>query len=647
MKPKNILTLSVARYGGHDNKTFDYYGLDDQKYVIGELVLVDFRHRQSVGVIRQITNQNNYQKNIKLLPITKKLEYNPMPPHLLQLADWVSDYYQSSQKAIWQTILPSGLPAASRKKPAVVLPPDKNIKKHPLNSEQKKAIATIETSDQRGYLLKGVTGSGKTEVYIELLENNLRAGRSAIVLVPEISLAPQMIERLEAHFSANILVTHSHLTAARRKSIWLQALHATGPIIVIGPRSALFTPLKNIGLIIIDEEHETSYKQESSPRYHARQVAAKIAQLTDAKYILGSATPAITTSWLAAQGRLREVRLASRALGQKLPDITIIDLKNHSDLLTPELKKAIAATLQNRRQVLLFLNQRGSAQAYMCQACGQVVRCPNCETSLTMHGDIARLLCHYCNFKINAPALCPNCKSDEMFFIGSGTKNIETRIRAEFKSARIARLDRDNATLEHLEDTYQQLKNSEIDIIIGTQMIARGLDISGIDLVGVILAESMLNIPDFSASERTFALLTQVAGRAGRGQHPGRAIIQTYSPHHPAIQHACSHDVEAYYEYETGHRQKFNYPPFCYLAKVTYNNKSDLAALQATQIVAESLRQLPGVAVLGPAPAYVRKSAGKYRWHIVLKSYDRRKLVEAVKNLGSSWTVDLDPLNLL
>lgn len=648
MKTKNILSLSVVGYGGRDNKQFNYQAENDQIHQPGSLVMVEFNHRQSLAIVRQTNPTTDQKETIKLLPIIKTLDHPPLPTHLLKLADWMTGYYSASQKAVWQTILPSGLKANLRNKDlSIAGSKTAKTKLHSLNREQEQAVEIITNSSDSGYLLKGITGSGKTEIYIRLLEKAIKDGRSAIVLVPEIALAPQMIERLQARFPNNILVTHSHLTAAQRKRAWLQALSAKQPLIVIGPRSALFMPLPKIGLIVIDEEHETSYKQESSPRYQAGHVAAKLSQLTNAKYVLGSATPSLTTSWLVNQGRLCEVRLTTRAKGQKLPEVTIIDLKNQSDLLTHELKAAIAQTLQNRRQILLFLNQRGSAQSYMCQTCGQAVRCLNCETSLTMHGDIARLLCHYCNLRLPVPALCPHCRSDAMFFIGSGTKQIEAQLKTEFAAARIARLDRDNATIGHLETTYHQLKNGEIDIIIGTQMIARGLDIAGIDLVGVILADSMLNIPDFSASERTFALLTQVAGRTGRGDQPGRVIIQTYSPNHPAIQVARSHDVQAYYEYELPHRQKFHYPPFCYLAKVTYNNKSEVVAHKKAQDAASKLRQLPAVTVLGPAPAFIRKAAGKYRWHLVLKSYQRSSLVSAVESLGTGWTIDLDPINLL
>lgn len=649
MNTQKVISISVTSYGGRDKKWFDYLAENDQKCLVGSLVIVDFKSRQTLGIVRQVyvSSSLNNPTGYTLKPIYKILDYPPLPGHLLNLADWLIDYYNSSQKAVWSTILPAGLKAIPRRKTSTHLERTGSASKIELNIQQKSVIERISTSDSRGFLLNGVTGSGKTEVYINLLTKTLASNKSAIVLVPEIALTPQMSQRLVSHFTNRILLTHSHMSAATRKRIWLEALGAKKPKIIVGPRSALFTPLDNIGLIIIDEEHETSYKQESSPRYHATTVVAQISRQTGAKYILGSATPSIFSSWLADQGKIERVWLKKRALGQKLPTVSVVDLKNRHELLTPELITTIDDTLSAGRQVLLFLNQRGSAQAYMCETCGQAIRCPNCETSLTMHGDLARLLCHYCNFRMTVPATCPHCNGKNMFFIGSGTKQIEAQIRDRYATAQIARLDRDNATFEHLEDTYNKLRDGQIDIIIGTQMIARGLDIAGIDLVGVILADSMLNIPDFSASERTFTLLTQVAGRAGRTDRPGRVIIQTYSPEHPAIIAASQHDEASFYEYELPHRRKFHYPPFCYLAKLTYNNISDSKALAEAERTASQLKGQSGITVLGPAPAYIRKSTGRYRWQLILKSYSRPKLVEATKKLKDGWTVDLDPINLL
>lgn len=647
MKPAKVISISVTSYGGRDNKTFDYLVKHDQNFQIGCLVDVNFKQKQTIGIVRAIKAQVSLNNNYRLLSINEKLAYKPLPNHLLALADWMVNYYNASQRSVWQTMLPGNLKVKLRKLYAAKSYHDTARSSIRLNPEQRKSVELITHDQARGYLLNGITGSGKTEVYIKLLESNLKRGKSAIVLVPEIALTPQMVERLTSRFTGSIIVTHSHMTAAARKRVWLEVLESDRPYIVVGPRSALFMPLDNLGLIIIDEEHETSYKQESSPRYQANHVAATLSQLTGAKYILGSATPSISSAWLASQGRLLEVRMDNRALGQRLPHVTIVDLKNKNDLLSKELKSAIDQTLANKRQVLLFLNQRGSAQAYLCRNCGHSIRCPNCETSLTMHGDRARLLCHYCNYQLMPPAVCPNCTSDQMFFIGSGTKAIEAELKARYPHARTARIDRDNATFEHLEDTYQKLKQGEIDIVIGTQMIARGLDIAGIDLVGVILADSMLNIPDFSASERTFQLLTQVAGRTGRTTKAGQVIIQTFSPKHPAIEAASKHDTSAFYKYELPHRQKFHYPPFCYLAKLTYNNISDSKALAVAERTAALLRQTKDVTVIGPAPAFVRKAAGKYRWHLILKSYHRSKLVSLSSELKSGWTVDLDPLNLL
>ncbi len=419
-------------------------------------------------------------------------------------------------------------------------------------------------------------------------------------------------------------------------------------MIVIGTRSALFAPLHNLGLIIVDEEHEPSYKQESAPRYQTQAVAAQISQLTGCRLVLASATPLVSTYFLAERGRLKLVSLASRPQNfAKLPHTELLKLERNTGLISPELRAAITQTLHEHRQVLLFLNLRGSARALLCTNCGQSVQCPNCEISLSFHADEARLRCHYCNYQQLPPTTCPSCQSDALSYIGSGTKRLETELAQDFPAARIARIDRDNNDLEHLVKTYQDFRDGQIDILAGTQMISRGLDIPGLHLVGIINANTSLSIADFTASERTFQLITQAAGRAGRREHPGEVIIQTYSPQNPAIAAASQHDYHRFYEHELAKRRQYLYPPFVYLVKLMYAHRSSQHGETQAEALKHSLAHRKDLVVLGPAPAFQKKSGGQYRWQVIVKAKQRGILTQLAMELPSGWIADLDPLNLL
>ncbi|MDP4038949.1 MAG: primosomal protein N' [bacterium] len=649
MSIKILADISVKAYGANDYKTFTYSTNKELGLKVGSIVMIPFGKRQSLGVVIKIYPQDHPKPSYKILDVKEKIDINPLPLHLVKLAKWLADYYLASPKAIWQTILPSGLQVKNprklkqKTKQKVLIAPQ--IK---LNPEQASAIKTIKASHDRAFLLHGITGSGKTEIYIRLIKEVINRSRSAIVLIPEISLTAQTVERFRSHFAGSIIVSHSKLTAAVRRNIWLEVLNAQKPQVIIGPRSSLFLPVQNLGLIVIDEEHESSYKQESAPKYNAVITAKKLADLTNSKLILGSATPSIASYFLTQKGKIKLLELKKRAKGQRLPEVEIIDLTKEPGLITDKLAKAIESTLKNRRQVILFLNRRGSANALICVDCGHTVKCPNCETTLTFHADQARLVCHYCGHTHLPQSICPQCQSTELIFIGSGTKKVEEQITKMFVGAKIARVDRDNSDIEHLDKVYQDLKNGEIDILIGTQMIARGLDIEGVDLVGVILADSMLAIPDFSSLERTFQLLTQVAGRAGRGREKAKVIIQTYAPDNPAVMHSKEHDFKNFYLTEIANRQKHSYPPFSYLLKLTYSNFNEARTKANAMQFADSLRKnYKNISVLGPVVCLHKKAANKFRYQVIVKSFDRTALAKIAKNLKIGWTADLDPINLV
>lgn len=643
-----ILSLSVNTYGGQQPRFFDYTAAADQVVSVGSLVRVRLRGKDSLGIVRHIKNQIQTKPDKKLLPIDDVLELPPLPKSYLALCDWLAEYYAATDKAIWTTALPSGLRAKLRTK--IVPIQDSTDVKLPftLTQKQQRLVDRITGSAKRFFLLHGVTGSGKTEIYLALIAQVIARGESVLLLVPEIILTPQIIERVEEVFGHRVLAYHSKLTAAARKAVWTAVLSSDGPFIVIGTRSSLFLPFHELGLIVLDEEHEPSYKQESNPRYHARDVAATLANIHTSKMVLGSATPSVTSYYLASRGKIELLQLDERYGSSVMPTVKIIDLAKKSQLLSPELASAIKQTLAQKQQVILFINRRGSAAALLCTNCGNAMRCPRCETSLTFHADLARLLCHYCGYAQVPPAVCPICQSTKLSYIGHGTKKLETEITDRFKNYQVVRIDSDNATFEHIKDTLAKLQRRQIDILIGTQMISRGLDFAGIGLVGVVLADSILNIADFSSTERTFELLTQVAGRAGRGDQTAEAIIQTFASHNYAIAAAAAHDYQAFYEQELATRAKYVYPPFCYLLKLSYGHRDFSRAKKTAETAAKKIKQeSPAVMVLGPVEAYVKRQAGRYIQNIIVKAKNRRDLVELAGSLGEGWIIDLDPIQLL
>lgn len=641
---KKILSISVSNYPGKDAKSFDYLAPDDKNLPIGALVLVPFRNQKRIGVVMGQSKTAAVDKSI--LPIERMLELPPLPDHCTKLAQWLMSYYAASPGAVWRTVLPGGLEKSSRLKPLVAVekpePPMVT-----LSTEQQTAVDDIWEDPQAGTLLHGITGSGKTEVYTELIKRTLASGKSCFMLLPEIALTPQMVERLSVHFADQLVVSHSRLSPARRKQIWTQALTDNTPKVYLGPRSILFMPVSSLGLIVVDEEHETSYKQDNSPTYLASTVAAKLAELTAAKFVFGSATPSLYTRRAAELGRINYIHLPNRALGASLPPVQVVKL-SRGTILSPELTNEIKKTLNKGKQTMLFLNRRGSANAMVCEDCGHIELCPRCDTSLTFHADIARLICHHCSYSKLPPTSCSQCSQTHLYFVGSGTKRIETEIHKLFPQANIYRLDSDNNTLEAIDEAYQRLKDGSIDIIIGTQMIARGLDLENITTVGVILAESMLAIPDFSSNERTFDLLTQVAGRAGRGRHTGKVIIQTYSPNHPAIISASQHSYDAFYTFETKGRKKHAYPPYAYLLKLVYSHRNEAKAIaEAVRFRDELKRIYPKLVILGPSERSIKRVAGRHQRQLIIKSLTRPTLVNIAKAAKAGWKHDLDPINLM
>jgi len=537
-----------------------------------------------------------------------------------------------------------------------------------LNPDQKQAldivIQSVKSGDSRPILLHGITGSGKTEVYLQAIALCMSQGLSALVLVPEISLTPQTVEHFKMRFQADLIaVLHSHLSAGERHDEW-HKLNSGRARVAIGARSAVFAPVQRLGLIVVDEEHETSYKQEESPRYHARDLAVVRAQLDQCAILLGSATPSLESYQNAKTGKYRLVQLNSRVDDRQLPLIRVIDMRQeylkqkHVPLISGSLANAIETRLAKKEQTILFLNRRGFATSLICNQCGFVCECPNCSVALTFHQGENRLKCHLCGHIALAPRKCPKCSDSSIRYAGYGTEKVESAVQKIFPSATVARMDADSMTRKDAYRTIlQAFRTGKIDILVGTQMIAKGLDFPNVTLVGIINADVGLHMPDFRAGERTFQLLTQVAGRAGRGDMAGEVYVQSSTPFSPSIQFARHHNFEGFWEQEIDFRERCDYPPFLHLLMVhirsEHQRRAEFTAETIYRRLSEKLDQ--GVTLHPVVPAPIERSKGYYRYQILLRTKSIRRLSKSVRSIIERLTfpddvhvsVDVDPYQVL
>jgi primosomal protein N' (replication factor Y) len=543
-----------------------------------------------------------------------------------------------------------------------------------LNQEQTHALKEItEALDSpeksRPILLHGVTGSGKTEIYLQAIRAALNRGRTAIVLVPEISLTPQTVERFKGRFADvqdAVAVLHSHLSEGERHDEW-HKIHSGRARIVIGARSAIFAPLKNLGLIVVDEEHETTYKQEEAPRYHARDVAIVRAKIEKCVAVLGSATPSLESYHNAPIGKYRLVTLTQRIDEKQMPLMRIVDLRHEqrkdkaATILSERLRTAIADRLKKREQTILFLNRRGFSTSLLCSNCGEARNCPNCSVALTFHRHPAvagRLSCHLCGHTAAVPKNCPACGKDALIYAGFGTEKVESTVSQIFPKAVVRRMDADSMTRkEAYRETLRNFRTGKIDILVGTQMIAKGLHFPNVTLVGIINADLALHLPDFRAGERTFQLLTQVAGRAGRGETPGEVFVQTYTPFSPSIQFARHHDFAGYFQQELEFRERCDFPPFKHAILITVRSPHEGRAKLSAETLKRRLQEaLPQEFILGDAtPAPLEKLQGQFRFHILIRGEAIMRLSRLVRETVDKLpfpedvtvTVDVDPYQLL
>ncbi len=533
-----------------------------------------------------------------------------------------------------------------------------------LTIEQENIIREYINSDDKMFLLKGVTGSGKTEVYMKLVERVLLEGKSAIILVPEIALTPQMIERFKGRFGVNVALFHSKLSDGERFDEWFRVKEGKAKVIV-GARSAIFLPAKNLGLIIIDEEHENTYKSEQNPKYQTKEVAEYLSELKGCKVILGSATPSIETYYRALTGEMKLLELNSRVDNKAMPPMKVIDMRNelkggNKSLFSRELFIAIQERLKRKEQIILFLNRRGFSTFVSCRSCGYVFKCDECDISMTYHKN-GLLICHYCGKTKREPRECPKCHSKYVKFFGAGTQRVEEEVKKYFNNVRILRMDVDTTRDKHsYERIYNTFKNGEADILIGTQMVSKGLDFKNVTLVGILAADMSINIPDYRAAERTFQIIIQVAGRAGRGDKQGEVLIQTYTPQHYSLQYAVNYDYEGFYEKEFTVRAMMKYPPFGKLLLINGTSKKEELLKnfmhKITMMIKPLVESCLDIEILGPIPCMISKLKENYRWQIVIKgefdSYFSKNIKEILydenKNVYNDIRIsmDINPNNL-
>ncbi|MED0851592.1 primosomal protein N' [Bacillus altitudinis] len=527
-----------------------------------------------------------------------------------------------------------------------------------LTTEQAEAAKPIHqaVSDEKHetFLLHGVTGSGKTEIYLQTIDHVLQKGKEAIVLVPEISLTPQMVQRFKERFGSNVAVLHSGLSTGEKYDEW-RKIHRKEVKLVVGARSAVFAPFENLGMIIIDEEHESSYKQEEMPRYHAKDVAIERAGRHQCPVVLGSATPSLESYARAKKGVYTLLTLKRRVNQQQLPHVSLIDMREelrngNRSMFSEELMLRLKEVLERKEQAVLFLNKRGYSSFVMCRDCGYVEQCPHCEISLTYHRFQKRLKCHYCGHEAPVPAECPECHSEHIRYFGTGTQRVEEELTKVLPEARVIRMDVDTTSRKGAhEKLLTSFGHKEADILLGTQMIAKGLDFPDVTLVGVLSADTSLHIPDFRSSEKTFQLLTQVSGRAGRHEKAGSVIIQSYTPSHYSIELTKQHDYEAFYEQEMLHRRHQSYPPFYFLAMVTVSHEEVTKAAHVTDKIVQFLKMncAPNTRILGPAASPIAKIKDRYRYQCVIKYKRENELASLLRKIQDHYQKEMEQKQLM
>lgn len=617
---------------------------------IGQIVEIPLGRQSTIGIVIKNTTQPDFDTK----SITKIIYEQPLPKKLVDALFWLSSYYRCPLSTVIQAALPRGITKNRRGK----LPETPNITPidNPLNSAQRAAIRAIEENPANTILLHGITGSGKTNIYIELCARTLAKNQSVILLVPEIALTSQLVRNFQQHLK-NITLLHSNLTESLRHQLWEKILTDNQPQVIIGPRSALFAPVQDLGLIIIDEAHEPAYHQEQNPKYSASLLAGKLA-----KTVLGTATPLISDYYL-CKSHNAVVEINQLAIeSDKHTSISVIDLKDRSDftksrILSNQLIDSIKASLANHTQSMLFHNRRGTAPMTICDKCGWQALCPNCFLPLVLHADAFQMRCHTCARNFPVPTACPECKNASIHHKGFGTKLIEDELHRLFPSAKIARFDMDTDDDLKLTKIYDEVYRGDYDIIVGTQMIAKGFDFPRLTTLGIVQADAGLSLPDFSSEERTFQLITQVIGRAKRGHQNSNIFIQSFQPDHPIISLASQSDYASFYNYLVQKRQQSKLPPYSFLLKLFVTYKTETATVKNIRTlykkVIQTTKQLQipenRIVVSPPMPAFHERTSTGYTWQLVIKAKSRQNLLDIFDHLPKNNYLhyDFDPISLL
>ena len=650
--------------------TYSYIPLENQKPEnipqIGKRAEVRFGNKKMTGFITKIYDSFPSHCAVpleKIKQVSKIVDSEPLiTQELLETAIWVSRYYLCTIGEAVNSILPSARRESSEQSFSFDSEISAGIKQN-LSEEQKKAVNDIlahaEKNESSFHYLYGPTGSGKTEVFLQTAEQILKKNKGVIYLVPEISLTQQVVDSVVNRFGPQVAVLHSSLTQSQKLTQWKKILHREARI-VIGARSAIFAPVPDLGMIIIDEEHDSSYKSGNTPRYHARQTAMYRASKLKIPLIMGSATPSVEAWHLMNCGKLLKHTLSKRLAGGEKPSIKCINLNQSvmQGCISEELKNEIETTLKEKKQAILFLNRRGFTHFFRCSTCGFEMKCKNCSVSMTFHKSENRLRCHYCGWHILPPSSCPKCGSLDIGYSGFGTEFIEAETAQKFPNARIVRVDTDSVSKKgELQNKIDAFKKGEFDIMLGTQMVAKGLNFPNLKTVGIILADTALHLPDFRATERTFSLITQVAGRAGRFFPDGKVFVQTYNPENQAISFACSANTEGFYDFEINQRKLLSFPPFSRLIRLVFRSSNQIKAQKTSEDAANLIENLkiPGVEILGPSECPLSKISQNYRFQLILRGEKIVPLQNAVRKLLFDYRhpqevyieCDVDPVSLL
>jgi primosomal protein N' (replication factor Y) len=637
--------LEIAIAKQHTSNKFFTYSTDEF-IEIGSIVKVPYGKKTCFGIVLKHVQKPSFRtKNI-----SQVFNYK-IPEKSKTLLEWMFNFYPDDNGLITQLFIPNNLVSRPSSKTAKIIKGD-NEPLPAANKEQAAALSILLAEETKRALLHVDTGTGKTRVFIQVAKEAINRKESVLILTPEIGLTPQLVSEIAKHSNAPVILYHSELTAVERRKIWEYASKEDVPTIFVGPRSSLFLPYNNLGLIVIDESHDGSYKQLQAPHYQSLHIAAKISQLHNAKLILSTATPNTEDYYKAEKNNYQIIRMKTAAAGNLKAENELVDLTERQNFtknkyISDRLLEAIANALSKNEQVMVFLNRRGSARLIQCSECGWQLECPNCGLPLTFHQDSFEARCHSCSYNQKAISQCAECNSTEIKFKSIGTKALVSEIEKLFPKKIIMRFDADSLNHEKLHDNIENLKAGKIDIIVGTQLISKGIDLPLLTVVGVINADSGLNLPDFTSEEVTFQQLYQVTGRVGRGHKMSKSFIQTRVPEHPIMQATLRRSWEDFYEYEISKRKKFLYPPFCYLAIIKISKSSSLSAKSSADEVFNLLQKCRKVQLLGPSPSYYEKRDGKYTWQIILKSPSRTSIIDALNNVPSGWSVNIDPISLL